>query len=140
MKIELGKKYKSSEGRVIRIVCVDRNDPLPVVGIYHNPLDPRKTEGVICLDPQGQNGSWPSCTLVSEVSEWDDVPMDTIVWVSGGGGPNWVPRYFYKVIGGRPWVFDNGASSLTANGGERPDPDNAGMYASAWQHTAKVKP
>lgn len=117
MKIELGKTYATARGDKVRIIAVDRKDSgLPIVG-----LTLRKkavSESVDCYTEDGTvSGSDAQRNLVAEWDEWQDVPIDTLVWVRNEGGW-WETAYFagVRTIGGNyPTVFPGGRSSFTCS-------------------------
>jgi hypothetical protein len=56
MKIEMGKKY-TSKGKPVRILCTDRNNEYPVIGIYYD-------NGIILsFDENGKSSILPSYDL-----------------------------------------------------------------------------
>lgn len=109
-KIEMGKKYRTRDGKSVRILCVDSNDPVyPVVGLF---------------DGKGQPDTWTEhgnivvgeeryLDLV-EISPYADIPIDTPGWARLD--LRWWPRYFAGVSKGRPTAWRGGATSFTADG------------------------
>ena len=100
--IEMHKKYKTRDGRPVRILCVDRKDPVLKV-VYAYEVD--GFEGIACEDIHGEN--------LIEVHPWEDFKIDDPVIVSDNG-LSWCKRYFAGVnSNGLPTAFNNGTTSFT---------------------------
>lgn len=112
-KIEMGKKYRTRDGKSVRILCVDSNDPVyPVVGLF---------------DGKGQPDTWTEhgnivvgeeryLDLV-EISPYADIPIDTPGWARGSLDHGWRRRHFAGLAeDGRPMAWDDGTTSHTADG------------------------
>lgn len=100
--IEMHKKYKTRDGRPVRILCVDRKDPVLKV-VYAYEVD--GFEGIACEDIHGEN--------LIEVHPWEDFKIDDPVLVSDDK-VNWHKRHFAGIsVGGSPMAFNNGWSSFT---------------------------
>lgn len=110
-KIEMGKKYRTRDGRDVRILCVDRKHEFPVVGLF----DYQGEEHVYAWMSEGFHagaGVKNSLDLV-EVSPYADIPIDAPGWARDHGR-EWVPRYFAGVSGsGKPMAWVDGATSFS---------------------------
>lgn len=55
-KYQVGQVWRTNfKQQVVRIICVDRKDTLPIVGCYRNLAN--TTEGVVCIGADGTFGS-----------------------------------------------------------------------------------
>ena len=133
-KIEIGKKYRTRNGRDVRILCVDAERISPVVGLVTNTKNGGDwigewigewcSYGRYLGECRGQH----EYDLV-EVSPYADIPIDTPGWARNYGG-RWFARYFAGVTDeGRPTAWLSGATSFSS-GGERLD----------WQEFTTTKP
>jgi hypothetical protein len=126
MKIEVGKTYLTDKGARVRIIAVDRWDPdLPVVALkLRKGCGREHGEGVVCMNAEGTQNifcvSQQQERIVRELSPWDDVARDTLVWVRHPDGYTSYPRYFWGVENGKPRVYDNGRTSATVANGTIP--------------------
>lgn len=123
MAIEMGKKYRTRDGRDVRILCVDAPGGYPVRGYL-------LSTGESGLWTSG--GSWlptgePHSGDLIEISPYSDIAIDTPGWARSGG--KWWPRHFAGVFSsGEPMTWDNGATSHTTND------------KSAWDEFTTTKP
>jgi hypothetical protein len=98
--IEMGKKYRTRDGRDVRILCVDANGDRPVVGLING--------NVHIWNPDGQywvNEEFNSDLI--EISPYSDIAIDAPGWARDEGAIGWSPCYFGGVGGdGKPraWV------------------------------------
>lgn len=107
MKIELGKTYRNTQGKKVRIICIDRkSNDYPIVGLVDN--DAVNTYTV--TGKYTTNGRDPYEDIVSEATEWDDVAIDTKVIVSDRCDDE-LRRYFAGIYNGKPSAFAYGATS-----------------------------
>lgn len=107
--ISMDKKYKTRDGRDVRILCTDAPGDYPVVGLINNVLVHSWTSnGAFNRDPS----LGPSDLI--EVNEWEDFKIDEPVMVSNTGDPC-VRRHFAGIKDGKPTVWDAGATRWTAN-------------------------
>jgi hypothetical protein len=107
--IEMEKKYKTSEGQPVRILCVDGPDCVyPVVGY----IEGSASEQIICWMADGQyNVNNHSGMDLVETSPWDDFQRDEPVMVKDQGAA-WVRRYFSHIDDkNRPCTFIDGTTS-----------------------------
>jgi hypothetical protein len=125
-KIEMGKKYRTRDGRDVRVLCVDRDHPAyTVVGMVGQWITSWESDGIHW--ERAERG----LDLV-EVPLYADIPIDTPGWarmtdlvtVSDDlhtlmrGPGRWVPRHFAGVSGftGGPLCYGFGSSKHTSNG------------------------
>lgn len=108
-KISLDKKYKTRDGKPVRVLCVDMKDTnYPVVALVEEELGESPytfTEnGSVCYQEVD------AFDLI-EVSPYEDFKKDDKVMVSSDG-ETWYRRYFSHVdSNGYPHVFNNGSTS-----------------------------
>lgn len=108
--IEMHKKYKTRDGRPVRILCTDRKDPTLKV-VYAYEVD--GFEGIACCNLDGSYDEHESVLDLIEVRPWDDFKIDDPVLVSDDG-LNWSKRYFAGVnSNGLPTAFNDGTTSFT---------------------------
>lgn len=111
-KIEMGKKYRTRDGRAVRLLCVDRkHQTYPVVGLVGDPeiLVAWTSNGLYSIQEERD------CDLV-EISIYADIPIDTPGWAHLLGF-DWRRCHFAGVDEkGRPLTWLNGRTSFTAEG------------------------
>lgn len=133
IKISMDKKYKTREGRPVKILCIDRNHRYyPVIALT---ID--KTGTILCCTEEGKFqllGEEKSCNDLVEVSPYEDFKIDDPVMVTDYKDL-WYPRYFAGVSkDGKPMAFIDGATSWSAgddntvfwNYCRRPTPEELG--------------
>jgi len=117
-KITMDKKYKTRNGKSVRVLCTDmlrpKQTPYPIVALveWFN-----EQERVINYTKRGSysKGTEHSFDLV-EVSEWDDFKIDEKVLVRQHGQDYWIHRNFAGIDedSGQPTTFSKGQSSWTS--------------------------
>ena len=117
--IEMHKKYKTRDGRPVRIICTDRivnNLTHPVLALV------KSLGGEECIAQYTESGSYSMNNAESsldliEVQPWDDFKVDDPVLVRDSEEDEWIRRYFAGVsCKGLPLVFPIGCTSWSANG------------------------
>ena len=114
-KIEMGKKYRTRDGRDVRILCVDSKGTLPVVGL----VTERDNSGDF-IECWRLDGTYFSVTDqyrrdLIEISPYADIPIDTPGWARAEF--EWRPRYFAGVdVAGNPTTWADGMTSFSADG------------------------
>ena len=101
--ISMDKLYKTREGRSVRILCTDRQDPMfPVVAL----VTTRSGEGVFCYDNYGEFDD-------EDISEFDLIEYQPFaefkegdkVMVRDHDEEHWFPRFFKQTIKHYDQVF-----------------------------------
>lgn len=117
--IELDKKYRTRDGRAVRILCIDRKTPIPVdvvVGLVVRLGDGKELirtwgiDGAFVQDPYLE-----SMEDLVEVSIYDDWPIDVAVWSKTFADSFWIPRHFAGIHAetGKPLVWRDGYTGHT---------------------------
>lgn len=127
--IDMGKKYRTRDGRAVRVLCVDANNIVyPVVALI---VGENKNDVVVRYTSDGTNyppGEAGPLNLI-EVNPYDHIPIDAPVWVRDSAAGRWRPRHFAGVsIDGTPMTWQNGGTSHT----ER--------YKKSWNQLSETKP
>lgn len=114
MQIEMGKKYKTRRGYVVRIIHID-NTPAynhPVVGFV-------VCSGVVyqwTKTGRRYNDNELSDLDLVEVNEWEDFKIDDPVLVRNSVDEPWKRRYFAGVgDAGKPYAFRDGSTSWSTD-------------------------
>ena len=109
--IEMGKQYKTRDGRSVRLLCTDcENKDYPVVAIIAYPCG---NTDVYSYTAEGRylKDSGPDEGDLIEYSPWSDVAVDTKILVRGVG--SWIPRHFSHYADGFVHAWDSGWTSHT---------------------------
>lgn len=110
MKIEIGKRYKLTDGTLVRrVLAVDSNFcGLPVIAELYD-------GSIRYFTAEGKSLHLSFRDLV-EVSELDDFKIDEPVMVRNFTGNPWAKRYFAGVSkDGEPQTWPNGATSFSTS-------------------------
>lgn len=112
MAIEMGKKYRTRDGRNARILCVDGpHERWPVVGCI------KGDSSITMWDTKGMYNvfGYHRKDLI-EISPYSDIAIDAPGWARSG--KRWYPRHFagIETTSGLPMAWDVGKTSHTANG------------------------
>jgi len=111
--INMTKKYRTRDGRYVRVLCVDREGTQPVVALV------KYTDGTECLaafDADGKYRGVPSDFDLIEVGPYEDFKIDEPVMVSDTSDGCWEPWHFAGVNErGRPLTWSNGGTSWSTN-------------------------
>lgn len=128
MKIEVGKTYVTCTGALRRVISLDGPYHWPIVTVNEcNDL-------IITYD---KNGLGKHNRLVSEHSVWNDVKVDTPIWVRDNNDDEWRPRHFAKYEDGKIYTWANSTTSHSSgyNTGENMDD-----FVTYWGQTTLVNP
>ena len=110
MKIEIGKTYLTRDGDKVRIVYTDGEDERPIIGLINNTF-------FIELTKSGRHyndGSESGLDLIKEHSFWEDVEVDTPIYVRNSDNDDWLHRHFAKYENDRIFTWDDGRTSFTS--------------------------
>ena len=117
MKIETEKQYLTRDGHKVSIVCTDRHDEThPIIGFVTYSGESEVSRIYFTADGKYYFGGRESCLdLVAECSKWDNVAVDTPIYVSDvKEGGEWIKRHFAKYEDGRVFTFSGGKTSFTS--------------------------
>lgn len=95
--IEMSKKYRTRDGRPVRVLCVDRKSEQPVAALVMIEND---LECIAAFDADGKYvhcGTIPHEFDLIEVSPYEDYRIDEPVMVRNHPSDAWRPRYFAGV-------------------------------------------
>lgn len=122
--------HKTQYGHKARILCDDlQSENNYVVALTSNDGDSES----IFLFKKDANGSLSNGALIlTEASPWDDVPVDTPIWVRNKEDRPWSKRHFYKYKFGKVFAWDQGKTSHSVD-------DNSVQYSS-WNYATLEKP
>lgn len=111
--IEMGKKYKTRDGRSARVICIDREGACPVIALIQTDFH----EAIIPYRADGTHSHHKVSDLI-EVGPYADFKTDEPVMVATAASPNeWWCRYFAGVNKeGLPRTWYAGRTSWTARG------------------------
>ena len=113
--IELNKVYKDRRGNDVRIICVDRQDDSPIVGL----LMMEDGEYLACYTAGGQYiPDEPSANDLILPEDYSSYKIDEPVMVRDNDGAEWLRRYFAGVKADKPCAWDNGATSWSVGSSE----------------------
>lgn len=121
--------HKTSDGSLARVLCDDivgvRNCAVAIlvggaeiVRTFH-----KDSEGSI---RNHEETLW-------EISPWDDVPVDTPVWVRDSAAQGWFARHFAKYENGVVVCWRNGLTSHSTGKGAR-------LKFRSWEHATLENP
>ena len=106
--------HKTRNGRhKARILATDLLGDTPVVVAL---LDEDHTECVVPYNADLTCCGYTSALDLVERNSWEDVAVDTKVFVRVSENTDWVPRYFSHLKDGRVYTFSGGATSWTNKG------------------------
>lgn len=129
--IELNKVYKDRRGNDVRIICVDRQDDTPIVGL----LMMEDVEYLACYTAGGQYiPDEPSANDLILPEDYSTYKIDEPVMVRINDESTWFRAYFAGVQDGKPTAWANGVTSWTRlnkpaiawNQCRRPTPEELG--------------
>ena len=128
--IELNKVYKDRRGNDVRIICVDRQDDTPIVGL----LMMEDVEYLACYTAGGQYiPDEPSANDLILPEDYSSYKIDEPVMVRDFDYMCWVCGHFAGVNEGKPAIWLHGKTRWTAYGGyqtwnqcRRPTPEELG--------------
>jgi hypothetical protein len=115
-KIEMGKTYKTRNGAAVRVLCVNiKSDNYPVVAAVLGKDGFEVIKG-FTSDGLHYRGDSDSFHNLVEHNPWNDVAVDTKIFVRMKEHEQWVPRYFASYTEPHIIAWDDGKTSFTANG------------------------
>lgn len=126
-KIEMDKKYRTGDGRPVRILCMDlKNRNYPVVVAVKEGAQ----EHVISYTPEGHcyADQVDADEDLVEISPFEGMEIDDKIWVRASSGGGWVPRHY---------AGNNGRSIDAWNDGKTSHSTDA---KSPWIHFSKTNP
>lgn len=113
--ISMNKKYRTRDGRAVRVLCLDRVGTQPVVALIKNwdnaeSVHVFNTDGRFIPDALKQD----NLDLI-EIGPYEDFKIDEPVMVRDTTDDYWQPRYFAGVDAkGRPTAWDYGGTSWSS--------------------------
>lgn len=114
--VSMDKKYKTMDGRSVRIICTDRKgDEYSVVALVND----GNFEHAKSYTAEGffWSSDEESRHDLVEVTPYEDWKVDDLIMVRDSDVEKWIPRYFAGVRDGVLYAWNNGYTSYTANGG-----------------------
>ena len=120
--------HKTSDGSLARVICDDivggRNCAVAIlVG---------GAEIVRTFHKDSYGSIRNTDETLREISPWDDVVVDTPIWVRHREDGTWWARHFCKYANGKVYVWDQGMTSHTV--------DNASIEFSPWPYATLENP
>lgn len=110
-KIEVGKVYKTRNGRPVRVLCVDSGSlAYPVIALHEGGSAFHLTENGFFYNDGRQD-----CDDIVEHSPWSDVPVDAKIFVRDHEGDEWVARHFACYKDGGVYAWARGSTSFTTD-------------------------
>lgn len=108
--ISMDKQY-TQNGKKVRVLCVDRDcSKYPVVALIDNTqVGYFTSHGRYYYDSRNDND------CLKEYNPWQDVAVDTKVYVKWGQGASEFARHFSHVSNGTVFVFPEGRTSFTSS-------------------------
>lgn len=106
--------HRTRDGRKARIVCYDvEGAEFPVLALVLLEKGTEKVEHFYSYTSElyfHESKAADSLDLF-EISPWDDVAVDTPIWVRRFESESWRPRHFAKYEGGVVYSFQDGRTS-----------------------------
>jgi len=106
--IDMNKKYQTTEGVPVRILCVDAKCDTPVVVLIQYP----EQDYIIRLDSVG-NPPGTDKPYITEVPKYTDFKKGDPVMVREHGMGSWLRRYFSHEKDGAAFTFIDGCTGWT---------------------------
>lgn len=106
MKIEVGKTYIDNHDTKWRVVSLEGPEYMNVIAVNYEV----STIRAFTLDGTVYDTD-PLYSLVSEYSPWNDVKVDTPIWVRDDDRDDWKPRHFAKYEDGVIYAWATGETS-----------------------------
>lgn len=109
----------TNDGRLARILCTDRANPThPVVALVASTVD--GSESFVYLTKDLHSSSYKGAPFLREYNPWEDVPVDTPVWVRYDAlDGSYSPRHFAGYKDGLVQVWMDGLTSHSSAMRER---------------------
>ena len=106
--------HKTRDGRLARIVSTDTVGNYPIVALVFDQNN--NSEFAISLTKNLKEFIYATSNLdLVPYSVWEDVPVDTKVFVKNFEDNKWIPRHFSHFENDYVFTFVNGATSFTSN-------------------------
>ena len=101
--------HKTKDGRKARLVCTDMvgTQNLLVLVKYKDEEVPHSYSNNLKFYESGN----PSDMDLEEMSVWEDVAVDTPIWVFNHYDGKWTPEHFAKYHNGEVYIYGNGRTS-----------------------------
>ena len=104
--------HKTRDGRLARIIATDvKHDTYPIMALV---LD-SAYDIEFAVSYKDDLTNIDNLMDLVPYSDWEDVPVDTKVFVKDFEDNEWIPRYFSHFENGYVFTFVNGATSFTCN-------------------------
>lgn len=116
-KISMDKKYRTRDGRDVRVLCTDFTNHEQVVALVAGVNSSR--ENLMTFDAYGKYASFEVETPFDliEVTPYEDFKIDDKVLVRRYESAKWTKRYFAGVDeNGNPMTYGDGATSWSQHG------------------------
>lgn len=131
-KIEIGKKYRTRDGKPVRVLCTDLNsDNYPVVACIEE-NDNFKHVRFFTADGKFNAGTTHYYDLIEVITLYD-FKIDEPVMVRDYGNKDWHRRYFSGVVEGKASAWSCGSTRWSSGGDKvrwdecrRPTPEELG--------------
>ncbi len=110
MKIEAKKTYITRNGQKVRIVCTNIKSLRPIMGVINN-------EEIVEFTKKGRyysDDKKSELDLIREYSFWNDIEVDTPIYVRNSDNGIWLHRHFAKYENGRISAWTYGRTSFTS--------------------------
>jgi hypothetical protein len=128
MKIEVGKTYVTCTGALRRVISLDGPYHWPIVTVNEcNDL-------IITYD---KNGRGTHTKLVAEHSVWNDVKVDTPIWVRDDDRDDWRLEHFAMYFNGDIYSWANGTTSHSSG---YTTGENMDDFVTSWEQTTLINP
>ena len=129
MKIEVGKIYLTRGGQKARVLCTDlKGTDYPVIcAIVDNNIGGETIYSYTTKGFRWENNITSGYNLVAEYSPWNDIEIDTPIYVKEDS--DWIPRYFAKYENGMVFVWNCGQTSFTVTSNTHTTPWNNAKLA-----------
>ena len=113
---EIKYTHRTRDGRKARIIGKLVNNETPIIIAVKNKDNDTEYSGRVGEDLKFHPYSEHAMDLVSEITPYDDWPIDAKVVVWNNSTPNLkINRYFSGVKGGKPTTWSDGATSWSNN-------------------------
>lgn len=104
--------HKTRDGRLARIIATDvKHDTYPIMALV---LD-SAYDIEFAVSYKDDLTNIDNLMDLVPYSDWEDVPVDTKVFVKDFEDNEWIPRHFSHFENGYVFTFVNGATSFTSN-------------------------
>lgn len=122
--------HKTQYGHKARILCDNlQSENNYVVAITSNAGD---SESIYLFKKDAHGNISNGALILTEASAWDDVPVDTPIWVRNTEAHSWARRHFFKYRFGKVFAWDDGKTSHTVS--------SSSTEYSSWNYATLEKP